>query len=78
VDTHINRVAKRLGIVPWNTTYEQIKRELEKIFPPRQRKRGHEYLIRLGRDYCKPKNPLCKSCPVTELCSKNIHHEKSK
>ena len=73
VDTHINRVAKRLGIVPLKATYEQIKRELEKIFPPQQRKRGHEYLIRLGRDYCKPKNPLCESCPVAKLCPKNIY-----
>jgi endonuclease-3 len=72
VDTHVDRVTKRLGIVPLNATYEQIKRELEKIFSPKQRKQGHEYLVRLGRDYCKPKNPLCKSCPITKLCPKNI------
>ena len=72
VDTHVDRVAKRLGVVPLNATYEQIKTELEKVFSPKQRKQGHEYLIRLGRDFCKPKNPLCKSCPITKLCPKNI------
>lgn len=73
VDTHVDRVAKRLGIVSLNAIYEQIRRELEKVFSPGQRKQGHEYLVRLGRDYCKPKNPLCKSCPITKLCPKNIN-----
>lgn len=72
VDTHIKRVTKRLGIVPPDAPYEQIKEALEKIFPSGQRLRGHELLIRLGRDYCKSRQPLCKSCPVKELCQKNI------
>lgn len=72
VDTHIKRVSKRLGIVSKNANYEKIKKELEKVFFPEQRKQGHEYLIRLGRDFCKPKNPLCKTCPITKLCPKNI------
>jgi len=73
IDTHVDRVTKRLGIVAPNTAYEEIKRELEKIFSPKQRKQGHEYLVRLGRDYCKPKNPLCESCPVRKLCLKKIN-----
>jgi len=70
VDTHIARVAKRLGVAPPKATYGQIKEELEEIFPPKQRLRVHELLIRLGRDYCKPTHPLCESCPVAELCRK--------
>ena len=73
VDTHVDRVAKRLGIAPKNANYEKIRKGLEKVFSPKQRKQGHEYLVRLGRDYCKPKNPLCKSCPITKLCPKNIN-----
>ena len=72
VDTHVDRVSKRLGIVSKNANYEKIRKELEEIFSPKQRTQGHEYLIRLGRDYCKPRNPLCKSCPITKLCPKNI------
>lgn len=72
VDTHIDRVAKRLGVVPPDVSYEQIKEGLEKIFPPEQRRRGHELLIRLGRDYCKPTQPLCETCPVAKLCKRNI------
>ena len=72
VDTNVNRVAKRLGIVSPKANYEEIKTALEKIIPKKQRVRGHELLVRLGRDYCKPKNPLCEVCPVTELCKKII------
>lgn len=72
VDTHVNRVAKRLGIIPKNASYEKIREILEKIFKPKERTQGHEYLVRLGRDYCKPKNPLCKICPIENLCSKKV------
>lgn len=72
VDTNVNRVAKRLGVAPKAASYNRIKEELEKIFAPRQRLKGHEYLVRLGRDYCKPKNPLCSGCPIEKLCKKNI------
>lgn len=68
VDTHIDRVAKRLGVVAPDATYEQVKEGLEEIFPPEQRLRAHELLIRLGRDYCKPIQPSCETCPVAELC----------
>lgn len=73
VDTHVDRVAKRLNIVPKSANYEKIREELEKLFSAQERQKGHEYLVRLGRDYCKPKNPLCKKCPITELCPKNIN-----
>lgn len=72
VDTHVGRVAKRLGIASSNATYEKVKNALEDVFAPKERKQGHEYLVRLGRDYCKPTNPLCESCPITEFCPKNI------
>jgi len=72
VDTNIDRVAKRLGIVPANAAYEQVRKGLEKRFAPKERKEAHEYLIRLGKDFCKPNNPLCKGCPIKELCRKKI------
>lgn len=72
VDTNVDRVAKRLGIVSPKATYEKVREGLEKVFAPGERKQGHEFLVRLGRDYCKPRNPLCKSCPIKELCPKNI------
>lgn len=72
VDTNVNRVAKRLGIVSPKANYEEIRTALEKIIPTEQMIREHELLVRLGRDYCKPKNPLCDICPVTKFCEKII------
>lgn len=72
VDTNVDRVAKRLGIVSQDAAYEQVRKGLEKVFAPKERREGHEFLLRLGRDYCKPRNPLCEGCPVRELCKKNI------
>lgn len=72
VDTNVDRVAKRLGIASSKATYEQIRKGLEKVFAPKERKEAHEYLVRLGRDYCKPKNPLCKICPLNQNCAKVV------
>jgi len=72
VDTNVDRVAKRLGIVSPNATYQKVREELEKVFAPKERKQGHEFLIRLGRDYCKHRNPLCESCPIRKFCQKDI------
>ena len=68
VDTNIDRVAKRLGIAPLKATYEDVQESLELIIPPADRVRGHELLIRLGRDYCKARKPLCNICPVVAIC----------
>lgn len=72
VDTNVDRVAKRLGIAPPDATYEKVREGLEKVFAPEERRQGHEFLVRLGRDYCKPRNPLCEGCPVRELCPRKI------
>jgi len=71
IDTNIDRVVKRLGVVPSNAKYYEIKNALEKEISPKERLRAHELLIRLGRDYCKTSNPLCKKCPLNKLCEKN-------
>jgi endonuclease-3 len=72
VDTHCNRVPKRLGIVNKKYNVEQVKEKLEKLFP-----RKKWYLINLGfvsfgKSICKPVNPLCiknpKNCPFSNFC----------
>jgi len=72
IDTNIERVVKRIGVVNKNAKYEKIQKALGKILPPKQRLRGHELLIRLGRDFCKFKNPLCKNCPVRSICERKF------
>jgi len=72
IDTNIERVVERIGIVDKNTKYEEIQKALGKILPIKQRLRGHELLIRLGRDFCKAKNPLCKNCPIKLICKRKF------
>lgn len=72
IDTNINRVVKRIGITNKKAKYDEIQKELCKVFPPKKRLRAHELLIRLGRDFCKARNPLCESCPIKSICQKKI------
>jgi endonuclease-3 len=68
IDTHINRVAKRLGLVASNADYERVRLVLESFFSPEDYLAAHLLLIRLGRSYCRARNPLHGSCPVKMLC----------
>lgn len=67
VDTHVHRVATRLGWVP-RTSAESAHRRLETLVRPELRVPLHVGLIRLGREICKSGRPRCESCPLVELC----------
>jgi endonuclease-3 len=68
VDTHINRVTKRLGFVELNANYEKIRASLEFLFDPEEYLSAHLMFIALGRKYCKARNPLHKICPIKKHC----------
>lgn len=72
IDTNIERVVKRIGIVDKNVKYVEIQKALAKILPPKKQLRGHELLIRLGRDFCGVRKPLCNKCPAKLLCKKKF------
>jgi len=73
IDTHVNRVSKRLGLIPPKADYEETRKSLQFFYQPEDYLAVHLLLISLGRKYCKAKNPLCKLCPISELCpSKHI------
>ncbi|MBS7644093.1 endonuclease III [Candidatus Bathyarchaeota archaeon] len=73
IDTHINRVAKRLGIVKIrNAGYEMIRSTLEALIPVKDYRKAHILLITLGRKYCKARKPSCTICPLSDLCPKLI------
>jgi endonuclease-3 len=67
VDTHVHRVATRLGLVP-KTSAERAQRLLEATVPDELKTPLHMGLIRLGREICKAGRPRCEDCPVFELC----------
>jgi len=68
VDTHIYRVTGRVGLRPAKMTVEQTHPHLEAIFPPETYYAAHLNLIRLGREICQARKPLCFKCPVVKYC----------
>ena len=68
VDTHVNRVAKRLGFAPANGDYEAVRTRLQSLYHPRDYSAVHLLLIANGRRFCKARRPLCEQCPVNMHC----------
>jgi endonuclease-3 len=68
VDTHVHRVATRLGMVPSKVTAERAGRLLHDLVPAGLRTTLHVALIRLGRQVCKAPTPRCRVCPLKDLC----------
>lgn len=69
VDTHIHRVARRLGLIPPRATREQAHVLLEQLIPPNLYYPLHLNLIALGRDVCHPRNPECARCVLRDDCA---------
>ena len=68
VDTHVHRVAMRLGLVPPKVSAEKADRLLHELVPDGSRTPLHVALIRLGREICKAPTPRCRLCPLKDLC----------
>ncbi len=68
VDTHIYRVSGRIGLRPEAMTVEQAHPHLEALFPPETYYAAHLNLIRLGREICHARKPVCPNCPIRKLC----------
>lgn len=68
VDTHVHRVARRLGLVGERVSAEAAAAALEPRIPPEIRHEFHVQLIRHGREICKPHVPRCSECALFDLC----------
>ena len=68
VDTHIFRVANRLGLAPGKTPLE-VETKLGKVIPAEYRLHAHHWLILHGRYVCKARKPECWRCGVADLCA---------
>jgi endonuclease-3 len=68
VDTHVYRVTGRIGLRPEKMTVEQAHPHLESIFPPETYYAAHLNIIRLGREVCNARKPMCPQCPIKHLC----------
>ncbi|MCS7135589.1 MAG: endonuclease III [Nitrososphaerota archaeon] len=68
VDTHVETISKRLGIVGWNAKYEEIRKGIERITPPHMRRIVNRVLVTFGKEICRKPRPKCESCPITAYC----------
>ena len=71
VDTHVNRVAKRLEFAPQKGDYEAVRTSLQALFKPSDYLAVHLLLIAHGRKTCKAQRPLCQVCAVNVYCPSN-------
>jgi len=67
VDTHVRRLAKRLGFSESDDP-EKIEKDLEKLVPKEKWIRFSSVLIYHGREICKARKPLHEKCPIAKLC----------
>lgn len=68
VDTHVNRLSRRLGFVPEKASLEEAERILEAITPREKYCSFHVNLIRHGRAICRARAPSCGECVLREIC----------
>lgn len=68
VDTHVNRIARRLHFVRRKAAYGDLRQALEKAVPEGLRVKAHLALLRFGRRVCTARMPKCRDCPVQDLC----------
>ena len=68
VDTHVFRVAGRLGLVPPKLTPEKAQLRLEATVRPEDQYAFHVLLIRHGRHTCAARAPACDRCPLAAAC----------
>lgn len=68
VDTHVERVSKRLKLAYLNDSVLDVEKKLMKKVPKDRWARFHLQMVLFGRYYCKAVKPLCKDCPLKEFC----------
>jgi endonuclease III len=68
VDTHIHRIALRVGLVPEGTTAAAAHALLTEMTPPRRMLEAHLLLIRHGRTTCTARRPRCEECVLLDIC----------
>jgi endonuclease-3 len=67
VDTHVFRVANRIGLAPGKTP-EEVERRLVKFVPDEFKRHAHHWLILHGRYVCLARSPHCDACTIRHLC----------
>ena len=67
VDTHVLRLANRIGLAKSDKP-EQVEKRLVRIIPNERISQAHHLLIHHGRYVCTARKPDCTQCPITQYC----------
>jgi endonuclease-3 len=74
VDTHVHRIARRMGLAPPDADHEEVREYLERDVPSEKCGFGHTAMIQFGREYCSARKPACldgpEACPLYDLCER--------
>lgn len=68
VDTHVEVVAKRLGVCPEDAGYEEVKAAIEALAPKEKLWKINSLFVEFGQQVCSKSNPKCDVCPIYHLC----------
>ena len=68
VDTHVNRVSKRLNLAHADMNPLEVEESLMKIFPKDKWSKIHHQLVFFGRYKCKSIKPMCNDCKLKDIC----------
>lgn len=81
VDTHVERVSKRLAFCRWKDSVLEVEKTLMRKIPKEEWSNAHHRMIFFGRYHCKAQAPKCETCPLLELCregQKRMRNKKGK
>jgi endonuclease-3 len=77
VDTHVFRVANRIGLVRNDaTTPAKVERQLKRVIPQSDWGAAHHLMILHGRYTCTARSPDCNDCPLPEICDHYDHRQR--
>ncbi len=68
VDTHVERISKRLGLADYSDNVLMIEKKLMKYFSKDVWGKRHLQMVLFGRYYCKAINPSCRNCRLYDIC----------
>lgn len=68
VDTHVQRISKRLRLVKENDSVETMEKKLVKLIPSNRLIKTNHQIIWFGRTICKAQSPQCERCGIKEYC----------
>ena len=72
VDTHVFRVAKRLGLIGSMVSIEKAPSLLQKQIPPSKVYQFHVHMIEHGRWICRARQPRCSKCILSRICPSSL------